>query len=246
MKIMLDGSSSGPSCAVREPYCHNNGMGLLDWDQDEIDEIVLAIHKAGLQATAHAVGDRAIDMWLTAVEHAQRVYPRADARHRIEHCGVCTPDLVKRIKDQAMIPGPNSAFIGLFGERYLKFYGERVESLFPCKSFLDAGIKSCIATDCSIVPENPMIGLYESVTRKSDEGSLVGGSQRIGLSDAIRMYTYNPAYASFSEKEFGSIEVGKFADLTLWSHEIMDKEPETLLENQCLMTMIGGKIVYES
>ncbi|MCL1896551.1 MAG: amidohydrolase family protein [Clostridiales bacterium] len=245
MKIMLDGSSSGPSCAVREPYCHNSGTGLLDWDQDEINEIVLAIHKAGLQATAHAVGDRAIDMWLNAVENAQMQYPREDARHRIEHCGICPPDLVKRIKDLDMIPTANSAFIGLFGERYLKFYGERTGDLFPCASFLDAGIKSCIATDCSIVPENPMIGLYEAVTRKSDGGLLVGKNQRIGIRDAIRMYTYNPAYAGFCEDELGSIEAGKIADLALWSGWILGAAPEKLLENKCLMTMIGGEIVYQ-
>ena len=245
MKIMLDGSSSGPSCAVREPYCHKNDTGLLDWEQDEINEIVLAIHKAGLQATAHAVGDRAIDMWLTAIENAQREYPRKNARHRIEHCGICPPDLVNRIRELEMIPTANSAFIGLFGERYLKFYGARVNDMFPCKSFLDAGIKSCIATDCSIVPENPMIGLYEAVTRKSDDGSIVGEKQKIDLMDAIRMYTYNPAYASFNENDMGSIETGKFADLALWSSPLPGSAPEKLLENECLMTMVGGKIVYE-
>jgi predicted amidohydrolase YtcJ len=245
MKIMLDGSSSGPSCYVREPYCHKNETGLIAWEQDEINEIVLAIHKAGLQATAHAVGDRAIEMWLDAVENAQREFPREDARHRIEHCAICPPDLVERIRRLEMIPTPNSAFIGLFGERYLRFYGDRVRDLFPCKSFLDAGIKNCIATDCSIVPENPMIGLYEAITRKTNDGAEVGACQKIGLMDAIRMYTYNPAYASFSEKELGSIEQGKIADLTLWSGSIMFEAPEKLLESECLMTMIGGKIVYE-
>ena len=252
MKIMLDGSSSGPTCFVREPYCHKDDVGLMDWDQDELNEMALAIHRAGLQATAHAVGDRAIEMWLDAVENAQRVCPREDARHRIEHCAICPPDLVKRIRDLKMIPGPNSAFIGMFGERYARFYGDRVRDLFPCKSFLDAGIPSCIATDCSIAPENPMVGLYAAVTRIAGGGSagggggtVIGGNQRIGLMDAIRMYTYNPAYACFSENELGSIEKGKLADLTLWSGEIMNGAPEKLLESECLMTMIGGRIAYE-
>jgi len=90
-----------------------------------------------------------------------------------------------------------------------------------------------------------MIGLYEAVTRKAGDGSTVGEKQKIDLADAIRMYTYNPAYAGFGENELGSIEAGKLADLALWSGELLGSEPEKLLDNKCLMTMIGGEIVYE-
>lgn len=246
MKIMIDGGSSIPSCAVRQPYCHDGNMGIMSMDQEEIDEIAYEIHRAGLQATAHCVGDRAIEAWVNAIEKAQAKFPRKDPRHRIEHCGIVDLDLVKKIKVLNMIPIPNTRFIHLNGDRYLKFFGNRVDMMFPCRTWIDEGVVAAMGTDCSIVPENPMLGLSSAVSRKSATGNDIGSCQNISILEAIRLYTYNGAYASFEEDKKGSIEVGKLADLAVFDGDLMEATPKELENIKCVLTMIDGEIVYQN
>ena len=100
-KVMTDGSSSGPTAATREPYtsdCHD--CGILYWSQDDLDDLIGRAHRQGFQCTVHAVGDRAIEQTLNAMARAQRESPRQGLRHRIEHCGICPPDLRTRVREQ--------------------------------------------------------------------------------------------------------------------------------------------------
>lgn len=245
MKIMIDGSSSSPSCAVSVPYCHNQETGILSMPPEEVEEIALAIHKAGLQAAAHCIGDRAVEIWVTAIEKAQKAFPRKDPRHRIEHCGMPSADHVKRIKELGMIPTPNPRFLHLNGERYFKFFGERVNNMFPCKSWLDAGVKAAIGTDGPIVNINPLLGLSSAIDRRTSEGNPSGSEQNISILDAIRMYTYNGAYSTFEEDVKGSIEVGKLADLAVYDGDLLKASASELEKIQCYLTMVDGEVVYQ-
>ncbi|WP_312046583.1 amidohydrolase [Anaerotignum sp.] len=244
MKIMIDGSSSSPSCAVSIPYCHDNGTGILSMLPEEVEEVALVIHKAGLQAAAHCIGDRAAEIWITAIEKAQKAFPREDSRHRIEHCGMANSDQIKRIKDLGMIPTPNTRFLYLNGERYFKFFGERANSLFPCKSWVDAGVKAAIGTDGPIVSSNPLLGLSSAIDRRTSVGNPIGPEQNITILEAIRMYTYNGAYATFEEDIKGSIEVGKLADLAVFNGDILESTASELEKIDCLLTMVDGEVVY--
>lgn len=245
MKIMIDGSSSSPSCAVSVPYCHNKGTGILSMSAEEVEEMALTIHKAGLQAAAHCIGDRATEIWVTAVEKAQHAFPREDARHRIEHCGMATPDQINRIKELGMIPTPNTRFLYLNGERYFKFFGERAKSMFPCKSWVDAGVKAAIGTDGPIVSTNPLLGLSSAIDRRTSEGNPIGPEQNITILEAIRMYTYNGAYATFEEDIKGSIEVGKLADLAVYDGDLLKATASELEKIRCVLTMVDGEVVYQ-
>jgi hypothetical protein len=99
LKVFIDGSSSGPTAATREPYASDpEDSGMLYLDQQHLDEIVERGHVAGYQVTCHAVGDKAIEMMLSAIEKAMTRHPRPDPRHRIEHCAICPPDLQDRIR----------------------------------------------------------------------------------------------------------------------------------------------------
>lgn len=245
MKIMIDGGASIPNCAVRIPYCHDGNMGIMSMDSEEIDEIAYEIHKAGLQATAHCIGDRAVEAWVNAIEKAQEKFPREDSRHRIEHCGIVDWDLVEKIKALKMIPTPNTRFIYLNGDRYLKFFGERVDMMFPCRTWIDEGIIAAIGTDCPLFPENPLLGLSSAVSRKSETGNDIGSCQNISILEAIRLYTYNGAYASFEEDKKGSIEVGKLADIAVFDGDLVEATPQELESIKCVLTMIDGEIVYQ-
>lgn len=245
-KLMLDGSSSGPSSATKEPYSHDRDLkGILVWTQEEVDEWIAKIHNAGYQVTAHAVGDKAVEIIVNAIEKAMTANPRENCRHRIEHCGIVNPELLKRIKKYGIVPIANPGFIELNGTDYIRFYGDRVNYMFPCKSYIDEGIIAAIGSDTPVILENPMFGLYGAITRADGKtGDVVCEGQKIGILDAIRMYTYNGAYASFEENIKGSIETGKLADLVVLSENILETPANKIKEIKVDLTMIDGEIVY--
>ncbi len=183
-------------------------------------------------------------MLLNTIEKANRLYPRPDARHRIEHAGIAAPDLIERMKEQKVIPTPNPAFLYGYGEGYIKNYGERANYMYPLKDYKDADIVVALASDCPVTDFNPMRGLYASLVRKSNAGRVIDEDKTVPLLDAIRMYTLNGAYASLEEDIKGSIEPSKFADLIALDRSIINSHIEEIPEIQVEWTMINGEVVY--
>lgn len=246
VKILIDGSTSGPSCATSQPYSHDPALkGIQLYTQEEADDIIIKAHNAGFNVSAHAVGDVAVDVILTAIERAMAQNPRP-CRHRIEHCGIINENLLSRIKKAGIVPVPNPGFFNENAEIYVKYYGDRVNWMFPLRAYLDNGITAALGSDSPVIEADPMIGLYGALTRADKcSGIVAGKDQRIGIMDAIRMYTYNGAYASLEEKIKGSIEPGKLADLVILSGNILDTPVEELKSLKADMTVIDGQIVYE-
>jgi predicted amidohydrolase YtcJ len=245
-KIFTDGSSSGPTCATREPYTSDpNDSGILYYSQEQIDDILGAAHRKGFQVTAHAIGDRAVEMVVNCIEKSLEEQPRGDHRHRIEHAGMAPPDLMQRMKRLGIVPIPNPAFFYEFGDGYLKNYGERVEHMFPLADYTEEGIIAASGSDAPVTVPNPMRGIYCAVTRRTELGEPVGESQRTTLLHAIRSFTLNGAYASFEESRKGSIETGKLADLVVLDGSILSASPEELLSLEPELTMIDGEVVFE-
>ena len=246
-KIFTDGASSGPTCATREPYTSDpTDSGILYYSQGEMYEILGAAHREGFQITAHAIGDKAVEMVINCIEKALTEHPREDHRHRIEHAGMVPPDLMQRIKALGIVPIPNPAFFYEFGEGYAKNYGERVEHMFPLADYAREGIIAASGSDAPVTVPNPMRGIYCAVTRETGSGTVVGVSQRTSLLHAIRSFTLNGAYASFEEGIKGSIEPGKLADLVVLDGSILSTPPEGLLSLAPALTMIEGEVVFES
>lgn len=246
VKVLTDGSSSGPTCVMKEPFSHNPDLkGFQLCTPEESRKILEKAHETGYQITGHAQGDYSIEKLIDVIDSAIKQNPRNDCRPRIEHAGLMNPELIRRMKETGIIPTPNPGFIEVNGSDYKLFYGDRVNYMYPLKSYLDNGIKAAIGSDAPVNFFNPMLALYGAVTRKdSKTGEVIGEDQRIGMLDAIRMYTYNGAYASFEEDKKGSIEPGKFADLIVLSEDILSVDPENLKEVKVDMTMIDGEILY--
>jgi hypothetical protein len=244
-KIFTDGSSSGPTVATREPYTSNpNDYGILYYSQEEINDIFCEAHEKGFQVTAHAQGDRAIEMVLNGIETALRKHPRPNHRHRIEHAGLSMPDLLSRMKKLGVVPTPNPAFFYEFGDGYVKNYGERVHHMYPARDFIDLGIVAAAGSDSPVTDYHPLHGLQSALLRKSKTGQVVGARQKIGLMEAIRLFTYNGAYASFEENIKGSIEAGKLADLVVLNGDILNTPYESIRDLQSILTVLDGEIVY--
>jgi predicted amidohydrolase YtcJ len=245
-KIFTDGSSSGPTCATRQPYTSMpDYYGIQYYSQDEIDEILGKAHKLGWQITAHAMGDRAVEMMINCIDRALSNNPRTDHRHRIEHAGMVPPDLMERMAKLGIVPTPNPAFLYEFGDGYLVNYGyERVSHMFPAAGYLEKAIIAAGGSDCPVTTYDPLRGIHAAVNRRTETGQDAGTNQCISIADAIRMFTYNGAYASFDEDIKGSLEAGKLADLIILNEPILDAAPERIQELKVDMTLIDGEIVH--
>lgn len=245
-KLFTDGSSTGPTIATREGYTSNpEDYGILYYTEDEIYEVLGKAHELGYQITVHAQGDQAIDMYLNVVERALKENPRKNHRHRIEHAGISSPDLQQRMKELEMIPIPNPPFPYEFGESYLTNYGKRTDFMYPVRDFIDQGIIAAAGSDSPVTTCNPFIGIHEAVNRFTSNGTSFGEKQKIDILEAIRLYTYNGAYASFDEDIKGSLEPGKLADVIVLDRSILKTPLQELKDIQVELTVLDGDILFE-
>ncbi|WLD94588.1 amidohydrolase [Alkalihalobacillus sp. AL-G] len=242
-KVFIDGSSSGPTAKTREPYTSNpDDSGILYLNQEELNQCLGKAHEKGWQITAHAIGDKAVEMMIQAIENALEQHPRKDHRHRIEHSGMTPPDLVQKIRQSDIIPIPNPAFLYEFGDGYINDYGDRTHTMFPLKSFTDNDIPFAFGSDSPMTTVDPLLGIHAAVNRLSKSGERVGDTQNVSVQAAIKAYTWYGAYVSFEEDIKGSIEEGKLADFVVLNDSILKCEPERLKDLQVEMTILDGTI----
>lgn len=245
-KFMIDGGSGGPSAATREPYSHDPDMPyILGWTREEVAEYIEKINNAGCQATAHAVGDLAVEFMVEGYERAFEKKPRPELRHRIEHTGIVDDDLVKRMAKLNLSPNCNPGFISWNGRNYTKFYGQRMKYFMALRTMIDEGVPVSIGSDAPSGPVNSM-EIIDACVNRIDRvtNEPVDQSQCIDVLEAIRLFTINGAIASFEEDIKGSIEVGKLADLVILSKNILSWPKENIREIQVDLTMLDGIIEY--
>jgi len=245
VKFGADGSASGRTMAMSTPYVGRpDDHGILTMTQEEIYDAVDDAHQHDFQIGIHANGDLAIDMVLKAYERVLAKWPRADARHRLEHCSLVNPDLLRRIKATGSIPAPFYTYAHYHGRNWEEYGPEKMEWMFAHRSFLDYGIPVAPASDYVPGPFEPMMALQSMVTRKDVEGRVWGGSQRISLDEALRVCTVNGAYASFEEDVKGSIAAGKYADFVILGEHPNEVDPDKIKEIPIVRTVVGGKTMY--
>ena len=247
VKMVADGSISERTAWMSQPYVGRpDDFGIQVRTADQLFEDARAAHAAGWQIGTHANGDRAIDTILRVYERLQRDTPRQNPRFRIEHCTLINDDLVRRIKQQGVIPTPFSSYVYYHGEKMKEYGAERLNSMFALRSFLDAGIPATMSSDYPPGPFEPMMFLQSAVTRTDVKGNVWGPKQRITVAEALKVATVHGAHACFEEKQKGSIEPGKLADLTVLGRDPLKEPPESLVTIPVERTMVGGKWMWES
>jgi len=250
IKIVIDGSTSGRTAAIFEPYEDvPESTGILYHSLEKLKDKVFAAHQAGFQVGVHAIGDRAVKVTLDAYEAALEKLPRSNHRHRIEHCGIINPAILSKLKALEIIPVPQPIFLYGEGETYRAGLGEnRVKWVYAMKSFIEYGIITPMSSDCPATAGSelisPLLGIYVAVTRKTDANRELGANQKISVEEALRAYTLNSAYATFEEDVKGSIEPGKLADFAILSNNPLSARESEIKDIQVEMTIVGGKIVY--
>ena len=242
----VDGSFSERTMALSTPYAGTTYKGNVTTTQDALNTWVERVHRAGIQVNCHANGDVAIDMYLTALERAQQLFPRADARPKITHCTLITDDLVRRIKALDAIPAMFTTYAYYNTDKF-PFYGEALmKRSMAYRSMLDAGVHAAAGSDFSPGPFAALMGIQGMVTRTGWDGTTWGANQRITVDEAIRVNTLNGAYASHEEAMKGSITVGKLADFVMLSDDPHTVKPETIKDIKIVRTVVGGGTTYQA
>ncbi len=168
-------------------------------------------------------------------------------RHRIEHCSVCSPSLAKRLAALKIIVVTQPSFIHYNGDRYLKSVAKKdIPHLYPIGTLQKSGVMVVGSSDSPIVEPNPITGIYSAISRMTKTGKTVSEKESIDTLSAIQMFTGNAAKAFFDEDMKGSITPGKLADLVLLSGDPTKLSSEEIKDIKVVMTMIDGKIVWES
>jgi predicted amidohydrolase YtcJ len=246
VKIFLDGGMSSRTAALSKPYAHppGAGKGILNYDQKGINREIEKFNRSGYQISVHAQGDRALEMLLKAFG---RVVEKGNPlRHHIVHAGNLTPSQIDRVKELNLYVTSQPNFFSLLGDGFIEAYGpQRSQELYRFKTLLGRGIKLSFSSDCPVAEPNPLIGLRDSVCRVTPSGKIFGESECLETEEAISLFNREAAYFSFEEGERGTLKEGKVADLVVLDRNPLDVAPEKISDCRVIMTMVGGKIVYE-
>jgi predicted amidohydrolase YtcJ len=252
-KIIVDGSIQGYTGWLAKPYYvpfkeDSSYRGYPVTAPEKLNRLVLEAHKAGCQIAAHGNGDAAIDAILDAYQLAQKGFPRADTRHRIEHCQMAREDQLDRMAELGVSPSFFASHTYYWGDRHKAIFmgPERAQRISPLKSALKRGIKFSIHSDCPVTPVSPLFCVFAAVNRITRNGDVLGPEYRLTPHEALRAVTIDAAWQTFDEKIKGSIAVGMLADFTLLSENPLTVAPERIKDIKVEEVIIGGKSVYKA
>jgi predicted amidohydrolase YtcJ len=253
VKGYADGSLGSRTAYMFEPFSDEPGnRGLLSDEMHPptgMRDRLMQADAAGLQVRVHAIGDRAISMMLDIFGEIEKEHGYHDQRFAIEHAQHMAPkdfDRFAKLHVIASMQPYHAIDDGRWAEKRLG-HG-RARYSYAWRSFLDHGVTLAFGTDWPVAPLDPMPGLYAAVTRATLDGKNPDGwvpEEKITLPEAVEAYTMGSAIAEFQEHEKGSITPGKLADMVILSDNIFDQKPEAIRNARVVMTMTGGKVVYE-
>lgn len=243
-----DGSFSERTMALSVPYPGVTPpyQGNLTESQEDLNAWVERVHRAGIQVNVHANGDVAIDRYLTALERAQKLHPREDARPKITHCTLVNDDLVKRIKALGAVPSMFTSYAYYNPDKFVYYGEDLMKHCMAWRSMLDAGVNACAGSDFPPGPFAALMAIQGMVTRRGWDGKTWGANQRISVDEAIRVYTYNGAWASHEEAIKGSITAGKLADYVVLADDPHTVDVEKIKDIQIVRTVVGGRKSHEA
>ncbi|MBS1791222.1 MAG: amidohydrolase [Acidobacteria bacterium] len=256
IKVTIDGALGSKGAALLENYADHDTNGFLTFKEEQVVPMLEEALKKTIQVETHAIGDRANRTILDWYEKAFNNVPmimrmeRNPPRWRVEHAQILSPSDLPRFAKLGVIPSmqPSHA-IGDLHFASSRLGMKRLEGAYAWQSLLKTGVVIAGGSDAPVERGEPMIEFYAAVARKDLKGFSGEGwhpEEKVTREQALKMFTAWAAYAAFEEKQRGSIEPNKWADLTILSADIMQIPEAEILKTQCLMTVIGGEIVYDS
>ena len=238
MKWIIDGTPIERLAHMREPYADAPAeRGRLNLPQSRLDEFVGWAYGSEDPLLVHAIGDTALDAYLTALEKTGRPEVWRAKRPRIEHGDLMSPDVQARVRALGAVVVQNPSHF-TFPEVFLQRYGAaRVAWMQPMKALLDRGIPIAIGSDG---PINPFLNVWWASTH------LTNPSQALTREQAVIAYTRGSAFAEFTERQKGQLAVGMLADLAVLSTDLFTATAEQIPAITSLLTMVGGQAVHDT
>jgi len=254
VKFFADGVIESHTAALLAPYSDDpTQSGQLLWTPAEYTKAVTELDRRGFQVFTHAIGDRAIRMALDGYEAAQKTNHTSDARHRVEHIETVSAVDIPRFGQLGVIASfqplhayPDADTLKVWSRNVGP---ERTQRAWAWHSIESHGGRLAFGSDWPVVTMNPWVGVQNALTRQTTDGQPPGGfvpQERISLEDAIKAYTLGAAFAGHRDKTEGSLEPGKVADLIVVSQDLFKIQPAEIGKTEVLLTMVGGKVVYQS
>ena len=254
IKVVSDGALGSRGAALLEPYSDAKTSGFLKVKEDALGPMLRDALRRGIQVETHAIGGHANRFILDQYEAAFRDVPPnqrkiAEPRWRIEHAQILDAADLPRFAQLGVIPSmqPSHAISDLFFAP-ARLGQKRLAGAYAWQSLLKTGAIIPGGSDAPVERGEPMIEFYAAVARKSQDGFSGEGwhpEEAVSREQALKMFTIWPAFAAFQEKDKGTIEAGKLADLTVLSADIMKIPEAEILKTRCLMTIVGGEVVFE-
>ena len=252
LKAFSDGSLGSSTAWFFEPYEQDkstSGLPMEIVSNDSLRQWAIEADRAGLQLSIHAIGDKANNYILNLFEEVVKVNPPRDRRFRIEHAQHVIKEDVKRFKELNVIASTQPYHLiddGVWAHKRIGH--DRLPTSYRFRDMISEGVNVCFGSDWTVAPLNPLLGIYAAVTRRTLDGKNPDGwipDQKLSVTEAVRGYTINNAYAAFMEDRLGSIEVGKYADFTILEKNIFTIDPEEIKDAGVLYTIVDGKIIYK-
>jgi predicted amidohydrolase YtcJ len=253
IKIFADGVIESRTAALLKPYL-NQGMnaGELIWPPEKLNPFVERLDREGFQIHIHAIGDRAIRTALDALEAAKNKNGERDRRPLLAHIQLIDPQDIPRFAKLSVIP--NFQALWAYEDSYIKdltvpqLGKDRSRWLYPIKSVATTGARLAMGSDWPVSSANPLDAIEVAVRRldpsnNSEQNPFIP-EERVTLETALAAYTIGSAYANFREKEAGSIEIGKQADLIVLSQNLFTIPAHQINESKVVLTLLDGKEVH--
>lgn len=249
VKRLIDGALGAHGAWLLEPYVSLPGStGLNTEPVDAMKETARIAIENDFQLCTHAIGDRANRETLDIYEEAFKAHPdKKDLRWRIEHAQHLHPNDIPRFGRLGIIPAMQGIHCTSDAPWVFKRLGQKraEEGAYVWRKLMASGAVICNGTDVPVEDISPIACFYASVTRKTKDGSVFFGDQKMTREEALRSYTINGAYAGFEESIKGTLSVGKLADITVLTADILTVPDDEILKTEILYTIVGGKVLYK-
>jgi predicted amidohydrolase YtcJ len=247
VKIWSDGGMSSRTAAIYGTYpVPPFGSGILFFGLAELTGMVRDLDAQGFQVCIHSQGDRAIETVLDAYATVLAGAPGNPRRHRIEHGGAMYPRLIARAAKLGIVVASQPGFFSTLGDGFAEAFPGSGDQLYPFGSWLRAGMTVAGSSDAPVITADPLLGIRDAILRRTGEGRVLGPGERLGVRDALAIYTQGAAFAMHRENEIGSLEPGKLADFVVLDANPLEIDAERISGVRVLATVIGGEPVYQS
>lgn len=248
LKLMADGSLGAHTAWMRKPYVNDpETCGASNMTDEKMYTLMKRAHDAGMQIATHCIGDAALEQTINMYDRIQKENPRVDCRHGVVHCQIMDKELQDKFKKQNVLAYVQPIFLKSDMNIVDDCVGEDIaKQSYNWRRFCDLGVHQSGGSDCPVEPFDILPNLEYAVTRTNpDTGKSWYKENAVTIEEAIKMFTYEGAYASFSEDVRGTLSVGKYADLVVLNENLLKIPAEQIHNVDVLMTMVNGKIVFE-